>query len=177
MKLREASLLVSITSPLNKQKIILDTGPLIYLLLYNYSELEDINVQDRVNKVSGHEFSKKNSQLLAQKLSGKELFVTSHTLAEVSNHVESDSKYNIPVKEFLESNSDFINENVEEEHLSIKRVLESHLGLNFGIPDCSINELLEKESFTLVSSDEEIMEGAGREGHSIMPLGSLLIEP
>lgn len=168
---------MSIQSPKTKKNIILDTGPLIYLLLYNYAEINEINVQDRINKVSGHKFSKQKSKMLAQKLSGKNLFVTSHTLAEVSNHIESDSKYNIPVEGFLESNSDFINQSVEERYLSIEKVLESQLGLSFGVPDCSIHELLENGSFTLISSDTKIMEGAGQKGHDIMPLGSLLMEP
>lgn len=168
---------MSLQSPLSKKDIILDTGPLIYLLLYNYAEIGESAVEERINQVSGHEFSKSKSKILAQRLAGKNLFVTSHTLAEVSNHIESDTKYNISVEDFLNCNSKFIEETINEEHMPVELVLDSALGLKFGIPDCSINELLDKGVYTLVSSDDEIMEGAGEQGHEIVPLGSLLMKP
>jgi predicted nucleic acid-binding protein len=166
---------VSKLSPLSKNKIILDTGPLIYLLLYNCNAVGEIDVSKRIDNVSGLEFSIEKSKLLIQKLSGRNLFVTSHTLAEVSNHVESNN-YNLPLEKFLEINSRFIAEDLEEDHSKIGNLLESTLGLQFGVTDCSIHEVMESGDYALVSTDEDILEGVGLEGHTAVPLESLLMD-
>ncbi|MFB6200047.1 MAG: hypothetical protein ABEJ83_04150 [Candidatus Nanohaloarchaea archaeon] len=153
--------------------MILDAGPLLYLLLHNYDKFTDLDVYNRVDKVAKQEFNEKNSEIFVQRLSGKSLFITPRILAECSNLAESK---NIKLGEFIEMNDKFLRKSVSEEYQNKGSILSTQFGLNFGITDCSIAELVNSDNYSVISTDGDFISELGNNGFNAIPLGTYFLE-
>lgn len=142
-------------APPNNKQVILDTIPLGYLLLDNYSELGD----EKIREFADHKITEEKSNRFMATLRQNDWLTTAQILTEVSNHIEKDTSNVSKLEEFFDTNHDFIQNGFNEYALKKSKFLGTNFNKGLGIADCSIYELCQTCQNPVVILDDKKLKG------------------
>lgn len=158
-------------APPNNKEVILDTIPLGYLLLDNYSELGD----ERISEFCNYKITEEKSNRLMATLRQNDWWTTTQVLTEVSNHIEKDTSNVSRLEEFFDINQGFIKSSFNEYPVKKNQFLGTSFDKGLGIADCSIYELCQNHQNPVVILEDGNLQGKlrGRE-IEVIPFSSVI---
>jgi rRNA-processing protein FCF1 len=156
--------------PLTCTKIVLDSGPLLVLLCGSSGTFDDEYTKQICSNEKEAEFYEEHGEQILKIVAKKEVFITPHVVAEVSNKIKS---MNIDVGRILSENNAVIKHLLsrgKEQHIELKELLGHRIfkqNMKFGITDCGLMMISDKTTL-LLTHDRELRDKAKHEGIDAM---------